>query len=228
MTRQSSTSRPRASRREQRRKLEQLSLPRTAGWGGRRKGAGGRRKPGSGVSHRRRRRFTNLPVHVTLRVRRDVWNLRSRRCFRALHRAFVHADARLGLQLCHFSVQGNHLHFLVEAEDARALSRGMQGLTIRMAKALNRVMQRRGAVFADRFHAHLLRTPTEVRHALSYVLGNHAVHAERAGRSLATAATADLYSSAGYLAFEFALAAAIAAPRTWLLRRAVGPPSSPA
>ena len=98
----------------------------------------------------------------------------------------------------------------------------MQGLTIRMAKALNRVMQRRGAVFADRFHAHLLRTPTEVKYALSYVLRNHTVHAERAGR--ATAATADLYSSAGYLAFEFALTAAIASPRTWLLRRAVGPP----
>ena len=226
MTRQPSTSRPRAARRRQRRKAEQLSLPKTAGWGGRRKGAGGRKKQGSGVSHRRRRRFTNLPVHVTLRVRRDVWNLRSRRCFRALHRAFVHADARLGLRLCHFSVQGNHLHFLVEAEDARALSRGMQGLTIRMAKALNRVMQRRGAVFADRFHAHLLRTPTEVRHALSYVLRNHAVHAERAGRS--TTAAVDVYTSAGYLAIEFALAAAIAAPRTWLLRRAVGPPSSPA
>jgi len=200
----------------------QLTLRKTAGWGGRREGAGGRKKPGAGVSHRRRRRFTNLPVHVTLRVRRDVWNLRSRRCFRALHRAFVHADARLGLRLCHFSVQGNHLHFLVEAEDARALSRGMQGLTIRMAKALNRVMQRRGAVFADRFHAHLLRTLREVRHALSYVLRNHAVHAERAGQP--TAATADLYSSAGYLAFEFALAAAVALPRTWLLRRAVGPP----
>ena len=125
MTHQSSTSRPRASRRRQRRKLEQLSLPRTAGWGGRRKGAGGRKKPGSGVSHRRRRRFTNLPVHVTLRVLRDVWNLRSRRCFRALHRAFVHADARLGLQLCHFSVQGNHLHFLVEARRAVGLRRAV-------------------------------------------------------------------------------------------------------
>ena len=201
--------------------MEQLSPRKTAGWGGRRKGAGGRKKPGAGVSHRRRRRFANLPVHVTLRVRRDVWNLRSRRCFRALHRAFVNADARLGLRLCHFSVQGNHLHFLVEAEDTRGLSRGMQGLTIRMAKALNRVMQRRGAVFADRFHAHVLRTPSEVRNALSYVLRNHAVHAERAGRA---AAPVDEYSSVGYLAFEFALPEAIAPPRTWLLRRAVGPP----
>jgi len=77
-------------------------------------------------------------------------------------------------------------------------------------------------VFADRFHAHLLRTPTEVKHALSYVLRNHALHAERAGRG-ATAAV-DVYTSAGYLAFEFALEAAIASPRTWLLRRAVGPP----
>jgi REP element-mobilizing transposase RayT len=169
------------------------------------------------VRHARRQRLSNLPVHVTLRVRRDVWSLRSRRCFQALHRSFVRADRSLGLQLCDFSVQGNHLHFLVEAENTRALSRGMQGLAIRMARALNRVMQRRGKVFADRFHAHVLRTPTEVRNALAYVLRNHAVHAARLGRD--TMANADLYSSLGYMLFEFARPEAIGPPRTWLLRR---------
>ncbi len=201
-----------------RRKMGQLSLPKTAGWGGRRRGAGRKKKPGAGVGHGRRPRLSNLPVHVTLRVRGDVWNLRSRRCFRALHRAFVHADVRLGLQLCEFSVQGNHLHFLVEAQNTRALSRGMQGLTIRMAKALNRVMQRRGKVFADRFHAHVLRTPIEVKNALAYVRHNHAIHAARARRAAST--KPDLYSSRGYLIFEFALPEAIGPPRTWLLRRA--------
>ena len=214
--------RPPGKKRGRLRRPEQLSLARTAGWGGRRKNAGRRKKPGAGVGHSRRRRFTNLPVHVTLRVRREVWNLRSRRCFRALAKAFAGGRERLGLRLCHFSVQGNHLHFLVEADNTRALSRGMQGLSIRMAKALNRVMQRRGAVFADRFHAHLLRTPREVRHALAYVLGNHAIHATRSGRAAST--RPDEYSSVGYDALGLMLPGLVVRPKTWLLRRATPPP----
>jgi len=119
---------------------------------------------------------------VTLRLRSHVWNLRSRRCFTALQRAFRAGKDRFGFRLCHFAVEGNHLHFIVEAGDHTELSRGMQGLNIRMAKALNRLMQRRGSVFAGRYHAHVLRTPTEVRNALRYVLGNHAIHAQRQGR----------------------------------------------
>ena len=49
------------------------------------------------------------------------------------------------------------------------------------AKRLNRMMGRRGQVIADRYHARILRTPTEVAHALAYVRGNFAVHAARRG-----------------------------------------------
>ncbi len=57
---------------------------------------------------------------------------------------------------------GEHLHFIVEADDNRALSEGMQGLSVRLAKGLNRLMGRHGKVFADRFHAHVLRTPVRL------------------------------------------------------------------
>lgn len=82
----------------------------------------------------------------------------------------------------HFTIQHDHVHLLVEADDSRALSRGLQGLGIRMAKALNRALGRRGTVFADRYHARILRAPTEVRNALAYVLGNHAKHAAPGAR----------------------------------------------
>jgi len=52
----------------------------------------------------------------------------------------------------------------------------MQGLELRIAKALNRVMERRGRVFADHYHSRLLRSPTELVNAIAYVLGNHAHH----------------------------------------------------
>ena len=57
----------------------------------------------------------------------------------------------------------------------------MKGLEVRMARALNKVMCRRGAVFADRYHAHLLTSPREAANAIRYVLENWAVHAVRNG-----------------------------------------------
>jgi REP element-mobilizing transposase RayT len=131
---------------------------------------------GGRVAHARRQVSARCPLHVTLRVQRHVWQLRSRRCFRVLERAFYRGNDRFGGRVCHFSVQHNHIHLIVEADDARALARALQGLSIRMAKGLNRVMGRHGGVFADRYHARSLRTPTEVRNVLVYVLANRRKH----------------------------------------------------
>jgi len=104
----------------------------------------------------------------------------------------------------HYSVQGNHVHFLVEAEGNRELSRGMQGLNVRMAIALNRLMRRRGKVFADRYHAVVLKTPTQTKRALHYVVHNRQHHAP--GRYAPD--WRDPFASAE---------APLVAPRTWLL-----------
>ena len=52
----------------------------------------------------------------------------------------------------------------------------MQGLGVRIAKALNRLMARKGTVFADHYHSRILRSPTEVANALAYVLMNFLHH----------------------------------------------------
>jgi len=147
-------------------------------WGGKRKGAG--RKPTrerAGVRHLRRPVLkARFPVHVTWRMRGGVWNLRSRRCFTALSRAFWGGANRFGFKLVHYSVQGNHVHLLVEARDEKALSRGMNGLGVRVARGLNRVMKRSGKVLDDRYHGHILRTPTEVRRARTYLVQNARKH----------------------------------------------------
>ena len=70
----------------------------------------------------------------------------------------------------------NHLHLVVEAEDRVALSRGMQGLMVRMALHLNSALRRRGKVFADRFHARAMRTTLDVKRTLQYVLNNALRH----------------------------------------------------
>ena len=154
-------------------------------WGGARAGAG--RPPKgerAGVAHARRAPFRSLPVHVTLRLRDDAPRIRKTRMFRALARVFRQSRERFGMRLNHYSVQGNHVHLLVEAYDRGALTRGMRALTIRMALTINRVVgRRRGKVFADRFHAHVLRTLAETKNAVSYVLGNRESHWRRAGNA---------------------------------------------
>lgn len=94
----------------------------------------------------------------------------------ALRSAMQRGCDRFGFRLTQFSIQTNHAHLLCEAKDKDVLSKGLRGLVIRMAKALNRTLKRAGAVWADRYHARILRTPREVRSAVSYVLGNWRHH----------------------------------------------------
>ena len=57
----------------------------------------------------------------------------------------------------------------------------MQGLVIRLARAINRAAGRTGKVFTDRYHMRDLTTPTEVRNAILYVLNNAKHHAAEKG-----------------------------------------------
>ncbi len=140
-------------------------------------------------------------------MRREVCHLRQSVCFGVLKRAFYAAHERFGLRVIHFSIQGNHVHFIVEAKDAASLSRGMQGLNIRMAIALNRLMERKGRVLDDRYHAVVLRTPTQTAHAVNYVLNNRQHHAP----ARYPAGWRDPFATA---------AAPFAVPRTWMLENA--------
>ena len=129
------------------------------------------------MPHRQREALASrFPVHVTLELRDDAPRLRNRRAGRALERAIRAGAERLGLRVVHYSIQSNHVHLICEAKDALTLTRGVQGLAIRMARALNRAYDRSGPVWADRYHARILRTPREVRNALVYVLGNWRHH----------------------------------------------------
>jgi putative transposase len=156
--------------------MKQLAM-KFRSWGGKRKGAG-RMPTGSrpGVPHVSRKQPRRMPALVTMRVRNGLPSLRGSRAFRAIAGAFRHGKDRFGFRVIHFTVQGNHLHLLVEADDGISLARGMKGLSVRMARALNRAHGLRGQVFPDRFHSRALKSPREVAYAMRYVLGNHMKH----------------------------------------------------
>lgn len=201
-------------------------------WGGARRGAG-RKPPGSRRAgpHRARERFRGVrPVHVSLRVAPHVWNLRSERAFTVIHGAIGALRRRRGFQVVQYAILGNHLHLIAEAEGSARLSAGVRALTIRVARGLNRMMGRTGPVFEDRFHAHVLRTPTEARNAARYVANNYRNHLAREGLAV-PAAAADRYSSDAGRAprnrqLEFWPDAVTSPPRSWLMRGAAVSASS--
>jgi REP element-mobilizing transposase RayT len=151
--------------------------------GGRRAGAGRPRVRPLPEGWRQGRRFVphlrrapidaRRPGHVTVRLRRVDRTLRNGRSHRTVRDALRTVAGRAGFRVVHYSLQADHLHLVVEAADRLRLARGMQALGISLARRLNRLLQRRGPVLADRYHVRVLATPTEVRRAL---LSHHRSH----------------------------------------------------
>lgn len=165
-------------------------------WGGKRKGAGRPNRSGLRAHVRRPRLDGRAPLHVTLKVNSHIPNLK-RQGFFALFREAVLAARERGLRINQYSIQSNHLHLIIETDSNQALERGMKCLSIRLALGVKKrlvlhsarraqldmrsrphspVVQRKAALFRDRYHLHVLRTPTEVKRALGYVTMNEHKH----------------------------------------------------
>jgi REP element-mobilizing transposase RayT len=187
--------------------------------GGARRGAG--RKPRAAhlrqTPHRARQvhRKAN-PVHVTLRAR-----LRSLRAQQVTHTllAALRDSNRNRFRVVHYSVQENHVHLIVEAEDHDALLSGVRGLMVRVARRVNRLLFRRGRFWADRWHGRDLDGPRQVRNALVYVLQNRAKHVRGVSLDpLSSAGAFDGFASTLPRAFRSIGPPCVASAKTWLLR----------
>jgi len=171
--------------------------------GGKRRGAG--RKPSGArarARHDARPQFKPYhPLHVVMRVVPAVGSLRRRTMYKALRDASITAALRERFRIVHISLQRNHVHMLVEAEHKAALARGMQGFLISAARNINSALanaqrgRRCGKVFADRYHLEVITSPTQARHAISYVLSNWRHHKEDQ-RGLPSTWLVDPFSSA--------------------------------
>jgi REP-associated tyrosine transposase len=188
-------------------------------WGGRRVRAGRPPTPGRRrVAHRvRGPHDTRVPVHVTMRAVAAIPSLRSAAVFSTVRRA-LGASSHDGFRLIHFSVQADHLHLLVEADRRDGIARGCQGLAIRLAKAVNRILGRRGTVWGDRYHARALRTPRELRNALAYVLNNWRKHVPGA-RGLDRRSSGPWFGGWSTAQPQPVGPSPVVSPRTWLARR---------
>lgn len=208
----------------------ELGLEEPRRHGGRRAGAG--RKPTGtrrGALHRVRARVTrHQAVHVTLPIAKAVGRMRRPAGYAAVRRGVAACIGRTDFRIVHVSIQTTHIHLLVEADDKGALSRGMRAFTTACARQLNKLLERRGRVFAGRYHATVITSPRQARHTLAYVLNNWRRHREHLGGDVQRRTTLDPYSSApGFRGWSVAPQGSalppayeplpVAGPRSWLL-----------
>jgi putative transposase len=155
-------------------------------WGGRRAGAGRKSRPGARkrVPHRvREAHAKSRPVHITMRARKGLPSFRVQlihsMLLRILSRQRDKKRRYAGeFHVIHFSIQSNHLHVMVEANDKAKLRSGASGLVIAFARRLMRQLfgKSSGKVWAERYHSRELGSPREVRHALVYIFQNFRKH----------------------------------------------------
>jgi REP element-mobilizing transposase RayT len=215
----------------------QQELPRH---GGKRKGAGRKQvRAIKSAPHRRRPVLRKgIGLHVSLRVTSELARLRRRNAYAAVRRAANVVLARTDFRVIHISIQANHVHLIVEADNKAALATGMKAFEVSAARRLNAAQAgepgwmkpRKGKVFPDRYHVELLDSPRRARNALAYVLNNWRRHRE--DRTYATRSwQVDPYSTAaaffGWREANLTLPRSeldgesplpVARPETWLLR----------
>lgn len=149
------------------------------------------RKPGrprkaqpsaTAITHQPRPKLGKKAVlHLTLKLRRGLPNLRREKAFTAIQRSFYKYSRGEGFRLTQFSVQSDHVHLIAEADSKPALSRAMQRLGISLAWQLNIVWEKLtgskpGGLYKERYHERVLESPLEVRRTLLYVLANGKKH----------------------------------------------------
>ena len=145
-----------------------MTKRRTAGWGGARANAG---RPAqhavASQPHKQRPLLSpRHPVHLLARMAPPASALPVRQIYAALERALHRSLARTDFRVVRLAVTAAGLELVVEADGARALARGMQGLQVSAARALNRRARRSGCVFADRYAMRIMATRAAVREVL--------------------------------------------------------------
>ena len=109
-------------------------------------------------------------------MQKGVPSLRSKRFVGEFRRSLRQVVERDDFRVVLYSIQRDHVHIIVEAAEKDALGRGMKAVASRLARAVNRVFGRSGAVMDGRYHLRVLGSPREVRNAIAYVLLNARKH----------------------------------------------------
>ena len=136
------------------------------------------RKPihDAGIRHTARP-FLKRPasLHLTIKVRKNKAEIKNKSVLKLLKHAIQNAR-RQGLRVVHYSLEYDHVHLLIEAENNTILGKGMQSFGVTMAKGINRLKKLKGSVYKHRYHFRMISSVRQLKYVMNYIFTNGMKH----------------------------------------------------
>lgn len=127
-------------------------------------------------------RHTSRPIlkrpaslHLTVKVRKNKAEIKNKSVLKLLKHAIQNAR-RQGLRVIHYSLEYDHVHLLIEAENNFILGRGMQSFGVTMAKGINRLKRLKGSVYKHRYHFRMIFSTRQLKYVMNYIFTNGMKH----------------------------------------------------
>jgi REP element-mobilizing transposase RayT len=131
------------------------------------------------VAHRTRDGIMHDALHLAMHAAGGLPSMRTPKARAVIVEAIRAQRGRFGFHVVQFAILSNHIHLIAEASTAKELGRGMKGLQVRISKGLNKLWEREGVVFPDRYFHRVVRKVHELRRLVRYVLQNARRHGVR-------------------------------------------------
>ena len=127
-----------------------------------------------GIRHIKREEINRpRPLHLTVKlIRADIQN---KTILKGLRHAILRARL-CGLSIIHYSLEHDHVHIYAESSDNKTLARGMKAFGVSLVKRINFHLKSKGSCYKTRYHLRVLRSATEVKNVLNYILKNGIKH----------------------------------------------------
>lgn len=127
-----------------------------------------------GIRHRKRELILRpRPLHLTVKLNRA--DIQNKTILKILRHAIQRARWK-GLRVIHYSLEHDHVHLFAEGENNLILSKAMQGLGVSLSKRINSALKIKGQRYKTRYHLRVLKSATEVKNVINYILKNVIKH----------------------------------------------------
>lgn len=140
------------------------------------KGAGRRAVHDPGIRHTARPLIKKASaLHITIKVKKIKADIKNKSVLKLLHRGIANARKQK-LRIIHFTLEYDHIHLLIEADNNLILGKGMKALGVTLAKGVNRLKKQKGDVYKHRYHFRKIENLIQYKRVLNYIFTNGIKH----------------------------------------------------
>jgi len=140
------------------------------------KKAGRKPKTDAGIRHTARPELERpSSLHLTVKIEKEKANLKNKFILKILKKAILNAR-RFNLKIIHYSLEFDHVHLLIEAENNIILGKGMQSFGVTFSKAINRHRNVSGQVYKHRYHFRKITSAKQLKNVMNYIFKNGVKH----------------------------------------------------